>query len=504
MCARVEPPDRLTAESAAAVDATYRPIPAFANWPRDPPRAELWERHLAELHELRRQVGSSEIFNGAVQTVLRAAAFETGAIERLYSTDRGLTFSVATQAAAWESQVADRSPDALSLFAAQLEAYELVLDAATKHQPVSEVWIRQLHEILTQPQETYTVLTPIGEQVRPLPRGEYKRDPNHVRAADGATHAYAPVQETAAEMGRFVRELRTSAFEASHPVVQASYAHYCLAAIHPFADGNGRVARTVASTFLYRAASVPLLVLADQRTEYFSALSEADAGDPRPFVGFIDGVARSAMDMVSEDLRTATGPQPEDAVAELRRILLAQGGLTHRELDAVAVRLANELSSTIQQRLTELELPGGVSGSPFFGGPPPAELLPSFRAVPDNVGGQMAHTVVGLQINSSAPAEAFSQTSVRILVSTARDEAETFAIVAGPPGQGAAGVPASGRKTSLVLGLRDAYPELTVAARYRLNAFVERLVGEQLAELTSAARQSLTRFGYEDDSAAGG
>jgi Fic family protein len=53
-------------------------------------------------------------------------------------------------------------------------------------------------------------------------------------------------------MARLVAELGSERFIKAHPIAQASYTHYCLAAIHPFADGNGRVARAVASTYLYR------------------------------------------------------------------------------------------------------------------------------------------------------------------------------------------------------------------------------------------------------------
>lgn len=56
-----------------------------------------------------------------------------------------------------------------------------------------------------------------------------------------------------------------SAFASSHPVVQAAYVHHALAAVHPFAEGNGRVARALASVFLYRGVDVPLVVFSDQQ-----------------------------------------------------------------------------------------------------------------------------------------------------------------------------------------------------------------------------------------------
>jgi len=86
-------------------------------------------------------------------------------------------------------------------------------------------------------------MTTVGPQEQALPKGQYKIMPNHVRTRKGADHSYAPVDVTPAEMARLVAELRSDAFLTAHPVLQAAYAHYGLVAIHPFADGNGRVAR---------------------------------------------------------------------------------------------------------------------------------------------------------------------------------------------------------------------------------------------------------------------
>jgi Fic family protein len=477
----------LSVEELRALDARYSPIPIFADWPGEPPRVDLWERLCRELAALREIPAAAAALGAAVTTVLRTAAFEAGAIERLYETDRGLTFTVATQAAAWESEVAARSPDALELFEAQLAAYELVLDVATQYRPVTEVWIRELHELLTGPQETHTVVTPVGVQERPLPKGVYKQDPNHVRFADGAVHTYAPVDETPAEMGRLAAELRSEAFAEAHPLLQTSYAHYCLVAIHPFADGNGRVARAVASTHLYRAASIPLLVLSDQRLEYFRALELADARDSEPFVAFVGEEARSAISMIIDALKSAIAPNPENAVSALKRLLVAQGGLTHQELGAIASQLLGILASTINQRVQELGLPPGVSGAGFQGsGPQPTLHRPGFRPIPPQIGGAMAINRAGLTLNSAAPAAASVQASTEVLVSASGDDAETFLLAVD-----------DAPDDDIVFGLRDVYPELTVAATYRLESFVNRLLGTALDELVEKANSSLGHSDYQ-------
>lgn len=224
--------EALTEEQLGALDASYRPFPCFSAWPRYAGHVELWTRRLQRLTALQDSVNAVES-DRARLIALRAAAFDTGAIEGLYSTNRGLTWSVATQAAAWERTLVEESPDARALFDAQLRTYELALDAATQRLPLSEALVRRLHEELTAPQETYLVHTPVGAQEQPLPRGRYKKHPNHVRLAGGEAHAYAPVLDTASEMHRLIEELEHPEFRQAHSIIQAAYAHYCLVGDSP-------------------------------------------------------------------------------------------------------------------------------------------------------------------------------------------------------------------------------------------------------------------------------
>jgi hypothetical protein len=258
--------------------------------------------------------------------------------------------------------------------------------------------------------------------------------------------------------------------------------------MHPFADGNGRVARAVASAYECRAASIPLLVLADQRSEYFSALERADGGSRAPFVSFVDEAARSAISMVTDSLRTALGPKPEDVLVDLKVLLTSQGALAHPELDAVAVRLAQELMAQLDRRVQGLELPPGVRIVAFQG---VHEVAPpvGFRAVAQQTGNQLANTRVGVSLQSAPPAQATRQVAVEVFVSDGGEETETFVLAQDDPPLAEADV-ARGERTEIALGLRDAYPELTVAARYRLEQFVERILGRRLNMLVDAARAS--------------
>ena len=111
-----------------------------------------------------RDLATSESIRKATNVALRAAAVDTGAIEGLYETDRGFTFSVATQAAGWEIEFDQRGEDARKLFEAQLQGFEMVPDVATEERPLTEKWIRELHQVICDPQDFYIVQTPQGQQ----------------------------------------------------------------------------------------------------------------------------------------------------------------------------------------------------------------------------------------------------------------------------------------------------------------------------------------------------
>ncbi|HEV7769727.1 MAG TPA: Fic family protein [Solirubrobacterales bacterium] len=470
----------LSSAELAAIDASYIEFPSFIGWATEVPRADLWTRDLEAFREISESASEADL-ERAREIALRTAAFDTGAIEGLYPTDRGLTLTVATQAATWEQEVEERDVGALDLFKAQLNGLDLVLDLVTNRFPkITQAWIRTLHKEIVGAQETYRVKTPVGFQDRPLPKGEYKRHPNHVRTADGALHAYAPVDQTQAEMQRFLTELEGATFRDAHPLLQASYAHYVLTAIHPFADGNGRVARAVASAYTYRAASVPLIVLAHHRDEYLDSLAAADGGNPGPFLEFVARAARDGLEMVTERLRTAQAPQPDQLLGEFRDMYRAQGDLSHRQLDEVGNGFTEGLVEAVAAQVRGLAVPDGVEIVSVGGSGGRQRGLPSgFRSlvVP-------GPRYVQLELTAAAPGEAKLRIVLDVLVSTETDTT-TSVLVLQRDGH-----------EQLMLGLADLVPQLSSAARLRIDSYLQRILGFALSELLARSKARLQEAGY--------
>jgi len=343
-------------KQTAALDAEFKGIPAFTEWLGLSVDFESWAAKLAEFED-RRAGSSKESLGEAVAVALRAAAIDTGAIEGLYSLPANFTITVATRAPGWDAML-DSMPETFkTLFPSQLRAYDLAMNLARSPMGITEAWVRDLHKELCSSQRTYRVITAVGPQEHELPVGEYKHHPNHVRLSDGSFHAYASVDATRHEMPKLIQWLKDPRFLAANAAMQAAYAHFCLVAIHPFADGNGRVARALASTYLCRAAGVPLVIFDDQKDEYFAALHAADFGLFADFVSFITVRSSDSLEFVSNLL----GASPRQQAERLTAVLRGSGGLTPAEVDQQAIKLLDVVQTELQRQLAQLSFPTGVN-----------------------------------------------------------------------------------------------------------------------------------------------
>ncbi len=467
-----------------AIDSTYKPFPAFEEWLAFKIDSVRWQRYTTEL-EQRRKTASREVLEKAQNIVRRAAAVDTGALEGLYEVDRGFTFTVATEAAFWQVKLDEKGEQVRGYIEAQLEAYEYILNLATGETPISEASIRSLHEIICRNQENYIAVTEIGPQPIKLRKGTYKASPNHVRDRNGNIHAYAPVDVTSSEMHRLCQELRSEAFADAHPALQAAYAHYSFVLIHPFADGNGRVARALASVFTYKAQSVPLLILAEKRDEYLDALSEADQGKPQGFINFVLERTLDPIQLVEESIRAALSAPSEQSLQRLQNLNRTQSGYTHVEIDKAATLLLNELvsklSKSFKQNLAGSEdlLNSTVSKSRgsfklahssyrnISKGDDYTQIHISTKTLPQNVSTQQTYGV-------SVPAD--SGIDDDIVIQTA----DYFLGMTNVENQGMFEVRVS-----------ELLPNLSATTQMRLDIFVQRIVDEILAGLEEKARKAL-------------
>ena len=80
-----------------------------------------------------------------------------------------------------------------------------------------------------------------------------------------------------------------------------AYAHLQLAKIHPFIDGNGRLARLILNFYLIKYGYLPISIPAKRRLEYFDLLEEYKVNkNPVPFENFLFELVNREYDRMIE------------------------------------------------------------------------------------------------------------------------------------------------------------------------------------------------------------
>lgn len=246
-----------------------------------PPLADLWKNVRDEFDPI--QVHD---FN---ERLHREWAIETGIIERLYTLDRGTTqllIERGINASLIASDATDQPPELVAgMIQDHAEAVAWLFDAVTNKRPLSTSLMKQLHQLMTRKQQFATGFDQFGNRIdMPLRHGAFKIRPNNPRRPDGKVHQHCPPEQVDSEMDRLVEMHHEHEQEGLSPDISAAWLHHRFVQIHPFQDGNGRVARAIASLVLIRAGWFPLVVTRDERDDYIEALERADGGDLTRFV----------------------------------------------------------------------------------------------------------------------------------------------------------------------------------------------------------------------------
>lgn len=191
----------------------------------------------------------------------------------------------------------------------------LLLDEILKSErPVTEAFIRELHQIiLVEPYER-PAQTPDGRPTtRRIRVGEYKREPNHVRTVTGEIFYFATPEETPARMEELMNWYRETESEGKiHPLAVAALFHYRFIRIHPFDDGNGRISRIMMNLILMKHGYPPAIVRADKKEDYYRALRQADGGDVEKFIDLIGQRLIASLETMIKGARGEDIEEPDD------------------------------------------------------------------------------------------------------------------------------------------------------------------------------------------------
>jgi len=152
---------------------------------------------------------------------------------------------------------------------------EMVQD---KTMPLTQNFIRQLHKVLLR--EDYTVYRDLsggGTTSYTVHAGQYKTRPNSVITRYGDRFEYASPEETPLLMTDLVDWYNAAEHERKlSPVELAALFHYRYIRIHPFEDGNGRIARLMVNYILARHGWPMIVIRNRKKAEYLEALHRSD------------------------------------------------------------------------------------------------------------------------------------------------------------------------------------------------------------------------------------
>ena len=124
--------------------------------------------------------------------------------------------------------------------------------------------------------------------------GEYRHEDIEVR---GAGFTPPPFYDIPEHMQNLITVINENPDEL-RPVELAAQAHYDFAWIHPFEDGNGRIARLLLNLILVRNKYPFVVIRAVDKPQYLRALRQMDvSGDFKPFLIYISRCVEQTLDL---------------------------------------------------------------------------------------------------------------------------------------------------------------------------------------------------------------
>ena len=137
---------------------------------------------------------------------------------------------------------------------------------------------------------------------------------------------------------------RSDEFGELAPIVQAVEAHARFVSIHPFSDGNGRVARLLANYFMWRRNLPGFLLPWENRERYYDALEECNSKEP--------GLWGNLTDLTNLfcDVLEGTVEQMEEAEADRLGAVDEATVVDSNPLDSEFARLITDLKGSGKAR----------------------------------------------------------------------------------------------------------------------------------------------------------
>ncbi len=295
---------------------------------------ELWEGPWAAsglelvFEAFRKQAGDAA-YQEFLTLAVREWSISTGEIEGAYEIGRGATETMLASGLA--QNLIPKQRNGLS----EERVYQILIDHRDtleglfefikSERPLTVSDVRQFHQTLMSSVDEYEAYFLDPSTQRPVPtklpleKGKFKTAANNPKREDGSIHEYCPPLEVDEQMRRLVELFGKLE---GPPEVRAAWLHHAFSQIHPFQDGNGRVARVLASFVLIKNGLAPMTVTVPMRSRYLAALEAADDGNSKLLLEFFESCIYRQAVRLWHELKMNT-PNPLERGAGLNEILAA-------------------------------------------------------------------------------------------------------------------------------------------------------------------------------------
>lgn len=223
------------------------------------------------------------------------------------------------------------------------EAIRALEEVVKNDIPLTQAFIRELHQIVLKEPYSVDVLTEEGLPAKKeIKIGQYKTTPNNVKTSTGEIFYFATPEETPAKMDDLMKWYKDQEEKKEHPLLIAAGFHYRFVRIHPFDDGNGRMARILMNLILMKHGYPPAIIRMTLREEYLQALETADKTESlTEFITFIGESLAASLNLM---LKAAKGEPFEDEDDLDKEISIFKAGIdTSKEFQMLNKELLEKI-----------------------------------------------------------------------------------------------------------------------------------------------------------------
>ena len=147
------------------------------------------------------------------------------------------------------------------------EAFDVMIKLVNSKKKISQEIIQQIHEVVTK-----------GILKNP---GQYRTENVAITGAKIRPPSYLKIIKL---MDEYIQHIEKQKLE---PIKKTTFIHHEFVRIHPFIDGNGRVARLLTNFYLMKKGYPPIIIQKEDRKNYYVSLNKADLGNLSDFATFI-------------------------------------------------------------------------------------------------------------------------------------------------------------------------------------------------------------------------